>query len=190
MDVSPGSVRRGRAPTAVLDLAEELAVDLAEALDAIAAVELRDAVEVADCWFHDQPAPDVPGPAADPRGVAVACPPEDEREPEPRGVLYVRLHDGSEPPLDVKTFSEKVAASVTPWQAVGAFFQTYGAATGLAIPVIVGAGIAIVRRMRRHEPKPSGVRQPGVRRPPCRRPAGRAAQPAADRVTADARWFA
>ena len=24
----------------------------------------RDAVEVADRWFHDQPAPDVPGPAA------------------------------------------------------------------------------------------------------------------------------
>src|SRR4051812_18921714 len=45
---------------AVLDLAEELAVDLAEALDAIAVVEQRDAVEVADRWFHDQPAPDVP----------------------------------------------------------------------------------------------------------------------------------
>jgi hypothetical protein len=53
-------------PAAVLDLAEELAIDLAEALDAIAAVERRDAVEVADRWFHDQPAPDVPGPAADP----------------------------------------------------------------------------------------------------------------------------
>jgi hypothetical protein len=51
---------------AVVDLAEELAVDLAEALDAIAAVEQRDAVEVADRWFHDQPAPDVAGPAADP----------------------------------------------------------------------------------------------------------------------------
>jgi hypothetical protein len=53
-------------PAAVLDLAEELAIDLAEALDAIAAVERRDAVEVADRWFHDQPAPDVAGPAADP----------------------------------------------------------------------------------------------------------------------------
>jgi hypothetical protein len=53
-------------PTAVLDLAEELAVDLAEAMEAIAAVEQRAAVEVADRWFHDQPAPDVPGPAADP----------------------------------------------------------------------------------------------------------------------------
>jgi hypothetical protein len=46
--------------------AEELAVDLAEALDAIAAVEQRDAVELADRWFHDQPAPDMPGPATDP----------------------------------------------------------------------------------------------------------------------------
>jgi hypothetical protein len=49
-------------PAAVLALAEELAVDLAEALDAIAAVEQRDPVEIADRWFHDQPAPDVPGP--------------------------------------------------------------------------------------------------------------------------------
>jgi hypothetical protein len=49
-------------PTAVLDLAEELAVDLAEALDTMAAVERRDAVEVADRWFHDQPEPDLPGP--------------------------------------------------------------------------------------------------------------------------------
>jgi hypothetical protein len=37
-------------PAALLDLAEELAVDLAEALDAIAAVEQRDAVRVADRW--------------------------------------------------------------------------------------------------------------------------------------------
>jgi hypothetical protein len=36
-------------------------------LDAIAAVEQRDAVEVADRWVsHDQPAPDVRGPAKDP----------------------------------------------------------------------------------------------------------------------------
>jgi hypothetical protein len=50
----------------VLDLAEELAVDLAEALDAVAAVDQRDAVEIADRWFHDQPEPDVPGAGADP----------------------------------------------------------------------------------------------------------------------------
>jgi hypothetical protein len=43
-------------PVAVLDLAEELAVDLAEALGAIASVEQRDAVEFADHWFSDQPA--------------------------------------------------------------------------------------------------------------------------------------
>jgi hypothetical protein len=47
---------------ALLALAGELAVDLAEALDAIAAVVQRDPVEIADRWFHDQPAPDVPGP--------------------------------------------------------------------------------------------------------------------------------
>jgi hypothetical protein len=46
---------------AVLDLAEELAVDLAEALEAIAAVEQRDAVEVVVRWFHDQPAPGATG---------------------------------------------------------------------------------------------------------------------------------
>jgi predicted ArsR family transcriptional regulator len=43
-------------PVAVLDLAEELAVDLAEALGAIASVEQRDAVEFADHWFSDQSA--------------------------------------------------------------------------------------------------------------------------------------
>jgi len=53
-------------PAAALDLAEELAVDLAEAMDALAAVEQRDAAEVADAWFHDQPEPDLPGPDADP----------------------------------------------------------------------------------------------------------------------------
>ena len=43
-----------------------MAVDLAEALDAIVAVEQRDPLEVVDRWFHNQPAPEVPGPAADP----------------------------------------------------------------------------------------------------------------------------
>jgi hypothetical protein len=52
-------------PAAVLDLAEELAVDLAEALGAIASVEQRDAVEVADHWFSDQPAPELPNFGAD-----------------------------------------------------------------------------------------------------------------------------
>src|SRR4051794_24647668 len=64
----------------VLDLAEELAVDLAEAVDAIAAAEQRDGLEVADRWFHDQPAPDVPGPTATlgfrtPTGVAAGAAP-------------------------------------------------------------------------------------------------------------------
>jgi hypothetical protein len=53
---------REHGPGALRDLAEELAVDLAEALDAIAAVEQRDPVEVADRWFHDQPAPNLPRP--------------------------------------------------------------------------------------------------------------------------------
>ena len=41
------------------DLAEELAVDLAEAFAALAAVERRSALSVLDGWFHDVP---VPGP--------------------------------------------------------------------------------------------------------------------------------
>lgn len=48
---------REHGPGAVLDLAEELAVDLAEALDALAAVEQRAPLEVVDRWWHDQPAP-------------------------------------------------------------------------------------------------------------------------------------
>jgi hypothetical protein len=76
-------------------------------------------------------------------------------------VLYVRLRDGSEPPLDVTTFSEEVSVSVTPWQAVGRFFQTYGAATGLTVPVIVGAVIAIVRYLRVRKPAPSRSHQLG-----------------------------
>jgi hypothetical protein len=43
--------------TAIRDLAEELAVDLAEALDAIATAEGRDPLVVVDRWFHDTPQP-------------------------------------------------------------------------------------------------------------------------------------
>ena len=41
---------------AVTDLAEELAADLAEAFDALAAAEGRPALAVLDGWFHDVPA--------------------------------------------------------------------------------------------------------------------------------------
>ena len=61
---------REHGPQAVFDLAEEPAVHLAEALDAIAAAGQRTAVEVTDRWFHDMPEP--------------ICPPADnaERQPE------------------------------------------------------------------------------------------------------------
>jgi hypothetical protein len=53
---------------AVRDLAEELAVDLAEALAALAAAEGRPALAVLDDWFHDVPAPTCPEtPPADSR---------------------------------------------------------------------------------------------------------------------------
>ena len=42
---------------ALRDVAEELAVDLAEALRVLASVERRDPLVVADGWFHDEPAP-------------------------------------------------------------------------------------------------------------------------------------
>jgi hypothetical protein len=51
---------------AVQDLAEELAVDLAEAFDALAYAEGRDPMVVLDAWFHDQPAPGAPGAPAAP----------------------------------------------------------------------------------------------------------------------------
>ena len=54
---------------AMIDLAEELAADLAEAFDAVAAAEGRPALAVLDSWFHDTPPPaTAPGPtrAADP----------------------------------------------------------------------------------------------------------------------------
>ena len=53
---------------AVTDLTEELAADLAEALDALAAAEGRPALAVLDGWFHDVPppwgGPTTPGTAA------------------------------------------------------------------------------------------------------------------------------
>jgi hypothetical protein len=52
---------REHGPAALRDLAEELAVDLAEAFDALASAERRDALAVLDGWFHDHPAPDLPG---------------------------------------------------------------------------------------------------------------------------------
>lgn len=55
-----GWLAREHGPAAVSDLAEELAVDLAEAFDALAAVERREPVTVADEWFHDRPLPEVP----------------------------------------------------------------------------------------------------------------------------------
>ena len=42
---------------AVTDLAEELAADLAEAFEALAAAEGRSALVVLDGWFHDVPEP-------------------------------------------------------------------------------------------------------------------------------------
>jgi hypothetical protein len=53
---------RRHGPDAVADLADELAVDLAEAFAALAAVECRDPLAVLDAWFHDQPEPELPGP--------------------------------------------------------------------------------------------------------------------------------
>jgi erythromycin esterase-like protein len=62
-------------PGAVADLADELAVDLAEAFDALAAVEGRDPLEVLDAWFHDEPEPDVPAPVAEPEAGRREDPP-------------------------------------------------------------------------------------------------------------------
>jgi hypothetical protein len=70
---------------AVLDLAEELAADLAEAFDAVAAAEGRPALAVLDRWFHD-----VPPPAAAPGPTRPADPSEaprgrEDREQSPGG---------------------------------------------------------------------------------------------------------
>jgi len=53
-------LEREHGPEALRDLAEELAVDLAEAFDALAAAEGRPPLEVLDAWFHDDPVPEVP----------------------------------------------------------------------------------------------------------------------------------
>ena len=47
-------------PGAAQDLAEELAVDLAEAFDALASAEGLEPTELLDVWFHDQPEPPPP----------------------------------------------------------------------------------------------------------------------------------
>jgi hypothetical protein len=70
---------------AVIDLAEELAADLAEAFDAVAAAEGRPALAVLDRWFHD-----VPPPAAAPGPTRPADPSEaprgrEDREQSPGG---------------------------------------------------------------------------------------------------------
>ena len=67
---------------AVTDMAEELAADLAEAFDALAAAEGQPALAVLDSWFHDVPEPSF---------AATAAPddPEDHHDaahdPEPPG---------------------------------------------------------------------------------------------------------
>ena len=70
----------------MLDLAEELAADLAEAFDAVAAAEGRPALAVLDRWFHDVPPPaTAPGPThpADPSGAHHGR--EDWEQPPGRG---------------------------------------------------------------------------------------------------------
>ena len=67
---------------AVTDLAEELAVDLAEAFDALAAAERRPALAVLDSWFHDVPPP--PAAAAAPDPAPTADPGKDPRGREDR----------------------------------------------------------------------------------------------------------
>jgi hypothetical protein len=51
------SLAAAHGAAAVTDLVEELAVDLAEALEALAATEGRSALVVLDSWFHDVPEP-------------------------------------------------------------------------------------------------------------------------------------
>ena len=65
---------------AVTDLAEELAADLAEAFQALAAAENRPALAVLDGWFHDIPPPRGPAPAE----PFAAEPGEDPRGPDDR----------------------------------------------------------------------------------------------------------
>ncbi|HEX8518982.1 MAG TPA: hypothetical protein VF667_05270 [Pseudonocardia sp.] len=73
-------------PGAAQDLAEELAVDLAEALDALSSVEGRHPLALLDAWFHDEPeppgaapVPEVPAPrtADDPPAASFAPAGED-----------------------------------------------------------------------------------------------------------------
>ena len=61
---------------AVLDLAEELAADLAEAFDAVAAADGQAALAVLDRWFHDVPPPP---PATAPELTSAADPGEAPR---------------------------------------------------------------------------------------------------------------
>jgi hypothetical protein len=71
---------------AVIDLAEELAADLAEAFDAVAAAEGRPAPTILDRWFHDVPPPPLTAPgltsAAEPREAPRG---REDREESPRG---------------------------------------------------------------------------------------------------------
>ena len=65
---------REHGPDALRDLAEELAVDLAEAFEALAAAEARPPLEVLDAWFHDDPLPEVPdGTAEESRRPGRTC---------------------------------------------------------------------------------------------------------------------
>ena len=61
---------------AVIDLAEELAADLAEAFDAVAAAEGQPALAVLDSWFNDVPPP----PAAAPGPTPADEPGNNERD--------------------------------------------------------------------------------------------------------------
>ena len=95
-------------------------------------------------------------------------------------VLYVRLVDGG-PPVDVKTFTEEIEVRVNALHSVSQWVQNYWAATGLTVPVIVGAiwWVVVYRRKAGDAPavadgEPvSGSSNSGKRPPRNKRKEGR-----------------
>ena len=63
--------------------------------------------------------------------------------------LYVLVDEGG-PPLEVRTFRERVNVEVNPGYSMGHWLKDYWAATGITVPVVVAAVFFLVRRYRGH----------------------------------------
>jgi hypothetical protein len=82
--------------------------------------------------------------------------------------LFVRVNGPDGAPIDTQTFQQDITVEVNPSYSIGDFFKTWWPATGLTVPVILGALVAWSRRRRQtgNPPQPELSSTPDAEPPP------------------------